>query len=296
MDFADFKFGACVDWVEVRFDVPDPATRRDIEKKFGTGSHAKPLDANEEGYAHAFIVRIQDPARWADVRQKLDSVRARSVAATGIEIAFDAYARNPEAGAAKLPELCAHMLKGSRTPYIDARFMKGGKGTTRTFPRDFAGSIKLFSEDYLLYLGKLDSSHTQRIYFKTTDKNGKIKLPIKSQRARFENTYLGVSLNGVMSGSLREIIGDTDFSFREVEYIDDKAMLNQILRDSPRINASGRRRTEVGYREHPLNTKADSALNDRARDALRRLAKSWAAQDPLQKSGFSDFGPVALSH
>jgi hypothetical protein len=207
---------------------------------------------------------------------RLTALGAASVVVSGIEIAFDAYRRKTCTDPGALSKLCAHMLKGMCAPLANPRFMKGGKGTTQRFPDSESTAARLFAEGCVGYLGNKDDPHTQRIYLKTTDRNGKDKLTQKFHRARFENTYLTPNTEVVTTGSLLDIIGDQDFAFRKGaptgSHVADLVTLRVVM-----LGARRARKTALGPRLFGPCTEADGELNSRAHDALRRLAKTWAA-------------------
>lgn len=268
-DLSIFRFTACVDWIEVRFTLPIPTTYQRIRQQ-STATFVGPVEPFVRGLAWTFVARWQDPRSWNYIHTQLKHMGVESYDVTAIEIAVDAYART--AGARELlPDMCARYLKGNKNPLDNARFVRGGQGKEPLISQEQC--VRRFREGWTMELGDRDASHTQRIYFKTKD-SGR-ELPVERYRARMENTYRATSLPPVAGGSLLDIIGPNDFSFRAVK-LSGNSVADLVAKRAPQVGLRQLRMTEGGPRLYAKNTQADTELNRRMQDALRSLKGRWA--------------------
>lgn len=130
-DLSTFKFEACVDWIELRVrTLPDADGRATngwslcnyLRQHDSRVSRAEPVDRGDGGAAMHFLIRIQAPKTFDDVRAVVARIRAyRELAAepaiAAIEIAFDARPKRSYLGdPAALDQMTLRFMNGLLPP------------------------------------------------------------------------------------------------------------------------------------------------------------------------------------
>lgn len=278
MDYTLFRFKAVVDWVEIEITTTTPTNFTTIRRK-GRLCYVAPLNASSGGAASRFRFRIYDPDSWAGIRQIVAEIeRSKPFSTlpkvTGIEVSFDAYSKG--ATSDQLATLAADFARFNSAAISDNKRIAGRwKGDTEGIPNQATMRRKVAAGREVV-IGDRDDPITQRAYFKTTDHNGQ---PIPNQsdhRARIEVTLQGDAMpittldecDGYRFEGLAEF-----FKFRTLK--DGLDPVEKAAADSlPRIGKRGERnRREGGTRLYAKPTRADTALNRKAYDALRELTR-----------------------
>jgi len=259
-----------------------------------------------------FACLIQAPDRHADITAilSLDKIAGRlsgtvPVKASGIEVSFDAYS-NPGTTAEDLGRMTSRFYWGlSRLVSPDMRLYHAGPGSGLVIPNQ-RSLAQEFMQGYTLGIGHRNDDIYQRIYFKRTDgitkrdedqqrcESGQGKcddkrpqLPESEQRARIEIRLQGKNvpvttlddLENLNFGSLSKY-----FNFRrlrpDLDNTTQQAMASVPRIGQPyRLNKNGEiaaiNRSGGGTREFSKVTRADTPLNDRASDQLRKLTERW---------------------
>jgi hypothetical protein len=283
MDRRRLRFRAEVDWIEVEVQTARPtnfvAIQRALKDFFGDDGtrYVHSLDKGDGGAASQFRFRLHDPSSFAivgAVAQHLDGRFGliRSPKISGIEVAVDAYGANPA--------LAAHFYKfAARLVGPNRRIYRDYKGSARSIPANIAALTRLMSEGWQIGIANADADEYQHIYWKTTDGNGKALQP-QVHRARTEIRLRGAAL------PCQTFDGWQNYDFAGLAEYFRFRMLKDDL--DPLLAATAaaaeqigqrrvRNRMEGGTRLYSKATKADSALNARARDALRELSRRWRA-------------------
>ena len=137
----------------------------------------------------------------------------------------------------------------------------------------------------VIAIGNKTDDRSQRVYFKTTDKAGKVALPENQWRARIELTLQGQCLPATSDlewatckfEQLYEF-----FNFREpkpnldpmIQLLLDRS--EQVGERKPRSRVATSKPGSGNNHLFDLATKADLVLNDKARTAIRELSRRWA--------------------
>lgn len=119
-----FRFLAVVDWLDLEVRTLKPTQGRHLHNKgAGAFSYCKPIKECHwlrSNTSTRFIVRIQNPERFATIAMALETIRdcldlAFEIRVRGIEISFDAY-RLAGTTTEQLAEMVVEMLRGINRP------------------------------------------------------------------------------------------------------------------------------------------------------------------------------------
>lgn len=277
LSYDAYKINAVVDWVKLRIELQTPSNFETVRRRLGV-PHVKPLDKGSGGAATIFTFKIHDPTSLPSVREQLEKLThdhplAKPPEVIGIEVALDAYSKANDMAelqdmAKRFYRHAACMVSGVRRAAKDFK----GSGKALVNERDV---LRALEQDFNIYIGHMTDAEMQHIYVKTTDNGGK-PLPVGEYRARMEITLKGdklpfTSLDGWESFDMKAL--SKYFKFRRT-----KEDLN------PFAAAGLKGVAQVGERKpraHPdrrarlfsSSSVADTALNAKAYDSLRRLTK-----------------------
>ncbi len=280
MPYSRFRFKAVVDWIELEIQTVKATNFQTLRRGSGV-NFVESQDAGGGGAAKVFRFRIQDPGRWSDVEDVLSRLPPLAIApkVTGIEIALDAYSE--DSSRERLAELAAHFAKYNTAPAsTNRRFSGRWKGDVEPF-RHIAGNTRKLQAGRVINVGNKGDPRSQRIYVKTTDNNAQ-PLPDSGCRARFENTFQGAGLTANRLPTLLHDWGcfrfeslSAFYAFRTLKDGLDP-IVAVAMEAHPQVGERKKiNRKEGGTRLHPKPTRADSLLNELARDALRKLSLRW---------------------
>lgn len=280
MDYTRFRFRAVVDWLEIETTTAKPTNAPTIRRK-GALCYVTPIDAVAGGAASRFRFRIYDPENWNSVRQIIAEIEhatplATPPTVTAIEVSFDAYGKG--ATRDELAALAADFGRFNTAAISDNRRIAGRwKGDTEGLLSQ-AYARRRIAAGRVVAIGNKTDPISQRIYFKTTDHNGQA-MSASNYRARIEVTLQGEALPMTAlddwAGYSFERLADF-FKFRTL-----KDGLDPITRAAAEYSArigerKTRNRREGGTRIYAKSTRADTALNRKAYDALRELTRRMA--------------------
>lgn len=262
-NYSSFRPEASVDWVEL---VVSPARQTNWRTVQGailqaTGKTVDVRTIDRGGFVNpysqsvsdewvknspAFKFSLQDAARFIDIDRVISQIKERlkceiTTTVTGIEVAFDIIG----AGA----EVAAAMYQGLKNPVSDNHrvYRKSGDFVNAAAKQTTAALVSHLQAGWMIGIGNETDDLYQRIYFKTTDRNGSVNQIRVEPRARIEIRLMGAELPFSTLEQLRE------FKFTSLS----KYFLF-------RCSAS------------PSNARgADKELNGRAGDAIQRLSRSW---------------------
>lgn len=298
MDYSKFRIKACVDWIGIGIQTASTTKGHTVSKLVaeawgmpeGTQPSVIPLDEGAGGAATKFEIRLQDPGRWQDVETALNKLRrwfskglVGEPVISAIEVALDAYSKG--AGRDEMVELVSRYYRfHSRLVSGNRRFAGTCKGDTKG--RGLVGydpekARRKIGGGGVIVIGNKTDDLCQRIYFKTTDKGGKA-LPESQHRARVEVTLRGGALSGYTMkqwASFRFQSLSEYFAFRKYKDYESLSPMRQILLDRiPQVGERVPRRRLLkggGVYLYNRDTRADTVLNKRARDALNYLSEQW---------------------
>ncbi len=277
LSYDRFKINAVVDWVELRIELRNPSNFDTLRRRLGV-PQVTPLDKGPGGAATAFTFKIQDPASWRSVREQLEKLThdhplAKPPEVIGIEVALDAYSKANDM--AELQGMAKHFYRQAACMVSDVRrAAKNFKGSGKALLTE-QDVVRALEQDFNIYIGNKGAAERLHIYVKTTDNGGK-PLPVGEYRARMEITLSGdelpfTSLEEGEAFDMKEL--SRYFKFRR-----QKEGVNPFVAEGLKGVA------QVGERKpraHPdrrarffsSSGVADTALNAKAYDSLRRLTK-----------------------
>lgn len=307
MDYSLFRSRAEVDWIEIEVSTVDRTNHQTVRRRiaerlgetpFTNSIHAEPLNKSSGGAASIFCITIQNPQCFGDALGVIDAVSdclplAAPPLVTGIEVSIDAYAKKDKgATQADLVELVAHFYRGLTRPASDNRRFAGRwKGDTKGVNIWLDRVKRDIADGRVIVIGDRDAPISQRIYFKTTDKGGKVTLPEDRRRARIEITLQGAVVSELLGKDLRRLSFEKlskYFKFRTPD-LDKINNLNKMIRHSvENRSVNGERKPrkmrDGSTRLYDTSTCADTKLNKRASDALRELSRRWFDTRPLSST------------
>ncbi|MES2365737.1 MAG: hypothetical protein V4563_07600 [Pseudomonadota bacterium] len=294
-DYCELRFRAVVDWAE--FEICTTKTTnfwtvqqalREIQGlprnvspyvagyDINTGKKYPECDVNKPSTLFRF--RVQDPTNFQVLETVLAFIEAKfclqsSSSLIAIEVALDAYNANPEQ-AARFYKFLSTVVSSNR------RIYRGNREIVKSVPIPIATITQRLSEGWQIGIGDQPADYYQHIYWKTTDNNG-TPIPDSEYRARIEITLRGSALTSSSLGDFACFdFGSLNkfFRFRMMKPGLEPRM--QCLADSYEQigERKSRKRSEGGIRLYSTLTQADTALNGRARDALKELSRRWQAQ------------------
>lgn len=287
-DYSLFKFRCEVDYVLVRVTVNKPSNFMTVRDKLDCG-YVKALDEGAGRAATQFEIRFDDPPSRAHL---LTALKSLQIHADGffepprlvkIEVALDAYSRNQDSSALLVmtsrffrfgTELCSDNLRL-------AKFAGGVEGAEN--PARFS---LLLSRGYEVLAGDQDADISQRVYLKTTDQSGNVKLPVLEHRARREITLTGIELEAANAAFPSRLLSGVVpwkfealtkwFRFRKLRSGLTESAMQRTMADR-RVLHGVRNEDRPNRRVYDRRTLADTALNELARDQLRELSRRFSA-------------------
>jgi len=309
MDYSKYRFTAVVDWIDLEVHTINrhPAWRIH-EASAGAFSYVTGLDPatgvnimqsgaqRENTPTSRFLVRVQNPPRFAAMTEALSSIEDRdpeaAVTVRSIEVSLDAY-RRPGTTDEQLAEMAGYMLRGVNRPegaYEAPRFFDWRGLTEQRHGRQAVESAILRGRTAMY--GNADDPYIVRGYLKNYDTfkndNGTAErrdiTDLLQHRARVEVRLQGTHCPVATLNDLRNFqfqsLGKF-FKFREPTNASE-GVLAIVVAKMPSfgntINGAGEAipasRNRGRSRKSRPHTKA-SALNERARDQLRKLSCRW---------------------
>jgi len=268
--------------------------QRRIGNRFGIhGHHLNPLDKDRASSASAFDFRIQDPVSWDGVATILDEVEEdygflTPPTFTGIEVSLDGYIE--DAPLDDLVTLTAHRYRSMQRPVSFNQRFAGLKGTRGLVRAIAANSLhRLLQQGRVVVMGDFGSMNrnadpiTMRIYAKTTDRSGEIKLPQGQWRSRWEITLQGDGMPFASIEEARKFRFQTlsKFFYTRIARDDLTAFEEQIL--DAKLQPGAAREAPILRRWNSSKTKADREANDKVYQALRKLTRHM---NPKTRGGF----------
>lgn len=294
-NFDEFKFKACIDWIELAIKVDKPTQFRHLMKRIPPSwltGRIFLIDGESSGCVFKF--RLQDPPSVAEVRLGLahmgvDTTKDENVAVSAIEIALDLYPRCPLSDE-KLAKAAYHLLVHHSEP-PGLPLIKSAKKTVSA--KKISQLLKAFGGDSTVVCQQSRSSedmaYSTRHYVKKTDTrrdaatmaSTRLILPPEEIRVRMEVTLQNerlpfATLGGwdsfrfsTLSNTFSQVALDRKRTNLHVLYeagmTQDTFMGLGAVR-SPKAMAAHRRTSRRG-------TVRDSKLNEKIRSALRGLDK-----------------------
>ena len=323
MNYRTFRFRAVVDWIEILIQTTSTTNFHTVQRAFGAALrlpvsqkiHITAKHPNEGGGTCHFTVRIHDVTCYSDIHHLLIQVAAKLSLNPGfkidkIELALDAYCDDPAGQAARFYKFMTHPVSDNRRMYRAERDLP-----PFGMPNNFDSISRHLSEGWQIGIGNTKDDRYQHIYFKTTDgteiigyktdeKTGKSKpvkrakpLPPEQWRARIEIRLSGAALPCQTAEEWAAYrFEELAQYFRFTQLKDDLEPLMQKTAEA--IDQIGERKTrkrahegrESGTRLHSKATLADVALNNKARDALRKLSARWKATKKRSTSAWMAAG------
>lgn len=283
-EYADFRFRAEIDWIELKIRTKKPTNFHTVRKRLD----ARYAETRNEGSGRAateFFVRFYSLANWRSIDLALekltrDHLLAGPVEVTGIEIALDAYSKPCDRQA--LVHMTANFYRG--LAYLvskNQRIVFGGKGSVESIPLpkvflkkiDQGGNIYIGNSEPEGDLGDPNNWILQHIYLKEVDR--KKPLPIKEHRARIEVTLRGIALPQKLLEEWKShqfTAQSQFFKFRKPK--DGLSLLQKSSFEAKSYyGGKGKKSYSSKRRIYSGVTSADIALNARAYDALKNLSK-----------------------
>lgn len=295
MNHSDFTFSSVVDWIELEFVTANTTNAPTIRRRCGISDFIAPINAESSGAATVFRTRVQAPQSWQDVEARILMIGKQfplqsAPTISGIEVSFDAR-RKPAATHEDLADLAARFYKfstfvSSKNHRYEGAFLGGVNGITG----GFEAIRENIRQGRVIAIGSQKSGRhgkhdpiSQRIYLKATDNNGQ-QLPESEHRARIEVTLQddGLPNPSIDFWATFDFTTLTDqFRFRKIK--PGLSISDQLVADRmPQIGARNtRNRKEGGTRVYGRLTSADTILNKRSKDALRRLTTRWCKTPSL---------------
>ena len=274
MDYKRYRLTAVIDWLQFSIKTQSPTNFQTIKRHCGL-SYVEPLDKSAGGSATEFQFRLYDVQSWLHVKRCIDDIAEQfpledPPVITGVEIALDAYSKY---GVEEdLVRMAAHFYKYLANPVSHNRRL-GSKSTSgfsaEIWHRDV---IQHFKEGDTAYIGNRHDNLSQRIYYKTTDKE--VLLDQHEYRARVEITIMhdACPFKNIPEAEQYQLTKLARwFKFRRIrEQLDG---LSRKVAEEKAISGlvTPMRRAGGGIRMNAKSTKADQVLGDKAYDALRNL-------------------------
>ena len=287
-----------IDFIEVTFQTLARTNLQTVQPKIshtlglpdGKDVPVRVIDPEEGGSASTFAFRIQDPKNFIQVAEVVAGLRRRldiaDLRISGVEVSLDLWPQSP-ATREELAEVVTHLYRFSAYhPSENRRIYREGRGGAKDVPARVEALQRALAGGYTLGVGQHRGSPSrrgyvardpiaQRYYVKTTD--DRAELPRDQWRARME-----VTMQDEAAPTLEEL---ATFDFTGLR---DKFAL-RMLRDDlhPMLDyalnryafPTGEKKPRPSRRRHPRQfspaTVADSAMNSRVRDALRKLTRAW---------------------
>lgn len=283
-EYAGYRFRAEIDWIELKIRTKKPTNFHTVRKRLDA-PFVETHNEGSGGAATEFFVKFYNPANWRFIDlslQKLthDHPLAGPIEVTGIEVALDAYSKSCDHHA--LAQMTAKFYRG--LTYLvseNQRIVFGGKGSAERIPLtkvllkkiEQGGNIYIGNSKPEGDLGDPNSWMLQHIYLKEVDR--KKSLPIEEHRARIEITLKGVALPYKLLDEWKShqfTAQSQFFKFRAPK--EGLSLLQQSNFDAVcQYGAKRAKSADFKRRIYSGLTRADSALNARAYDALKNLSK-----------------------
>lgn len=312
MDYKRFRFRAEVDFLKISIQLRDvstfPALQRFALSLLGYTPHVEPIEPGPSGASCCFRLTFQSPRRWREVDTVLRRMDerfpfAQAPSVDSVEIALDAYSDAHDSD--ELADLTAHMYWGCQRPVsANRRLYREAAEKCHAVPERERLKRKLL-DGWQIGIGNTTDALYQHGYVKTTDKQQ--ALAINQHRARFEVRVQGDALAvrdwrnwDAIDGRIvcRKFLSNAglipqEFTSNSPENVAkllsfrrlDEAALSladpvaRVIMDAH--SQAGERRVRNrrggGTRVYSRYTEADSEMNARARDALRKLWARWCA-------------------
>lgn len=274
-----FKFRASVDWLAFEIETDSHKHGDTIFKKCRLSNYVTKLNEGPGGVATRFVVRFQDIKSWDDAQARLDALAARFPLApgheptiAGIEVSFDAFART--ATRADLVDMATRFFKFGNLVSDNYRFGGRFKGDAEGI-HSYRWMRGKLGQDRVINIGDKTDTLSQRVYFKATD--NKKPLAIREHRARMELTMHGDALPFTTLADARGFDFATlaeYFSYRKTKAgltVGQAAAADAAIHLGSRVER--RRKSDRSKRQYSDLTRADGALNARAKKALGRLTE-----------------------
>lgn len=280
MDYSRFRFRSEIDWIGLDITTLKPSQPWGIQRRHPIISFVAPLDPGPGGAAMQFRCRLQAPRAWTEIDKVIAAISsdydlASPPVVSEIEVALDAYGHCDS----DLIEMTAHFYKYCCVPASDNRRFGGRfKGDTEGI-ENFPQLLRRLSQGRVINIGNADDPRSQRVYFKRRDNNH--ELPASKRRARFEVTLRGSHLPLIALGDWRSFPFERlapEFKFRQLKEARHSPVVALVAKVAPQLGERAkRRRRQGGSRLYSGLTRADTALNRRAYDALRDLTRRMSA-------------------
>ena len=281
---------ALVDWVNVLVSLKNASNGASLNafcnREFGINAHFEARDEGPGKAATTFVMSIQEPASWKQIREILDALNegrpfAREPLVTAIEVSLDAYVEG--ADQVDLGKLTAARYRFMQCDLSDNHRFSGRKGRKLdvegiwlpSLERNLAGGRNIV-------IGDRDAEKSQRLYVKSTDKGGKIELEREQWRSRMELTLRGVAVPFGTSQEGREFRFESlakYFATRTPR--DDLESFRRMILDH-HAQPGRRRKERIQRRWYLSSTIADKESNAIVYNALRKLSRHM---NPRQRGG-----------
>lgn len=279
--YAGYRVEAVVDWIELEVELNKAsnggALNRLGRKELGFNAHFRPLDKGAGGAATRFCFRIQDPPSWAGIADVLQALGeeysfAAEPVITGMEVSLDAYAKGASLEA--LAQLTAERYRFMQTT-VSGNHRYSGR---RARKHDVEGiAVKTLhsrlADGRNIVIGHRNAPLSQRLYVKTTDNAGAIRLPQERWRSRWELTLQGPEMPFRTLAQARGYRFVRLSKFFATRQPTENLSSFERLRMAANRNPGSKREKKVLRRWYSSQTVADSTANAVVYAALRKLTR-----------------------
>jgi hypothetical protein len=300
-----FRSVAVIDWLDITITLAQPTQFQWIQSSLRRilntpeserATRVTPVNPDPGGSCLRFTIRLHD--QHANSFKELARIMAELSNAfpfaspptvTAIELALDTYCKGGTLR--QLADIAASRFKFStRTPFDHWHFYRmKGEGRQRTATMDRREIARYFEAGWNL-TDRTDKSedadNRAHDYVKTTDKGGKVTLPLEEHRARSERTLRGDHFHYTLASLERFDFTSLAHHFKFRKLADDlhPAVRHALTWSGQQFGKSGNYRRPsaiIGrYRntsKFRQSTVADDVLNADAYNALRALTRRWTS-------------------
>lgn len=290
LDLSAFRFTAVADWIQVRVVTKAPTHPWVLWRQHDWASWVQSENPQPSGTATSFVITVQTPKNWAELKRHLDSLEAvRPLTSkpelTAIEVAFDAFSKDQDRSL--LESMAVRLFRTTTKPVSDNRRAAGrSKHLAQGIP-NHAAVRRVLGEGLPILVGNVKDDLMQRCYIKMTDHAPltleqraigadrptltKVDLPITQHRARSELRVQGAAIAK---------LGWSDWS--RIDFADIREFFRYRIQSEtghPLIDKVREWQAQIGELKGPgrakkgRSQKADIPLNRKAYDALRSLTE-----------------------
>lgn len=278
-----FKYHASIDWIAFEIKTISSTNFQTLRRHINI-SYAEPIHAGAGGASNVFRFKIYDIKKWDSLKASFDALNNQIPLAyihiQGIEVSLDAFYQGAY-------DLEAYILRTANFNYLLDKACSNNRRSANTHSGRGCGlpnhlsSISAIRDNKTIYIGNRNESISQRIYFKTTNRNR--PLPPEQHSARYEITLL----NNECPFETLERAKDfkfTDlaewFKFRKIKDGLDEFRKTLAQAGGKLSEVNIKRRVGGGTKVKAWGTVADRELNDITYRALKNLTLRLRTRAP----------------